>query len=391
MFNEGVQPQAQFLNELQKIATENTRLQIPLIFFEEGTHGLMTAGGTIFPEGLALGSTWNNKLISDVYTTAAREARSRGVHFLGTLVIEPIRDPRLGRNEEGYSEDPYHCSQIAEAIVEGMQGNNISATDKAISLLCHFPGQSEPVSGLERGEMEISERKLREIFLKPWVSGIKKSGALGVMATYPAIDRESAHGSEKLLTRILREELDFQGLVMSEGAGLGILIYEKIVSDMKEAGELCLKAGVDVSIWFEDGYLQSMKENLREEKISMATIDRSVRRILKVKFMLGLFENPYVDVERAVRESNTHQNRLLAFESAREGIVLLKNGSNLLPLSKDISSIAVIGPNADNEINQLGDYTHTPVIQDIVTPLEGIRKKISGIGSASRRTTTCIL
>jgi beta-glucosidase len=377
MFNEGAGAQAGFLNELQKIATENTRLQIPLLFFEEGTHGLMTAGGTIFPEGMALGSAWNNKMISDVYATAAREARTRGVHFLGTLVIEPVRDPRLGRNEEGYSEDPYLCSQIAEAIVTGMQGNDISANDKAIALLCHFPGQSEPVSGLERGEMEISERKLREVFLKPWISGIKKCGALGVMATYPAIDRESAHGSEKLLTKILREELNFRGLVMSEGAGLGILIYEQIVSDMKEAGELCLKAGVDVSIWFEDGYLQSLKENLNEGKVSVETIDRAVRRILKVKFMLGLFENPYVDVEQAVRESNTDQNRKLALESAREGIVLLKNEKNLLPLSKNIRSVAVIGPNADNEINQLGDYTHTPIIQDIITPLEGIRNKVS--------------
>ena len=377
MFNEGAREQAQFLNELQKRATEKTRLQIPLIFFEEGTHGLMTAGGTIFPEGIAMGSTWNSDMISDVYATAAREARTRGVHFLGTLVIEPLRDPRLGRNEEGYSEDPYLCSQIAESIVTGMQGKDISANDKAISLLCHFPGQSEPVSGLERGEMEISERKLREIFLKPWISGIKKSGALGVMATYPAINRESAHGSEKLLTKILREELDFRGLVMSEGAGLGILIYEKIASDMKEAGELCLKAGVDVSIWFEEGYLQSLRENLEEGKVSMETIDRAVRRILKVKFMLGLFENPYVDEERAVRESNTDNNRQLALESAREGIVLLKNENNLLPLSENIKSVAVIGPNADNEINQLGDYTHTPVLQDIVTPLEGIRNRIS--------------
>jgi beta-glucosidase len=306
---------------------------------------------TVFPEGLAIGSTWNTALVSQIYGVAAREARTRGVHFLGTLVVEPNRDPRLGRNEEGYSEDPYLCSQIVESIVKGMQGDDISANDKAISLLCHFPGQSQPVSGLERGAMEISERTLREVFLPPWIAGIKKAGALGVMATYPSIDGLPAHGSEKLLTKILREELGFNGLVMCEGDGINILVYEKIVSTMKEAGELCLKAGVDVSIWYEDGYLNAMRENVQEGKVSIETIDRSVRRILRIKYLLGLFDNPYVDPDRAVKECNTKESRELALQTAREGIVLLKNEKNLLPLNKDIKSIAVIGPNADAERN----------------------------------------
>lgn len=377
MFKEGPRPQAEFLNELQKIAIEKNRLKIPLLFFEEGTHGLLTPGATVFPEGLAIGSTWNTDLVRQIYAVAAREARTRGVHFLGTLVVEPNRDPRLGRNEEGYSEDPYLCSQIVESIVKGMQGDNLSANDKAISLLCHFPGQSQPVSGLERGAMEISERTLREVFLPPWVAGIKKAGALGVMATYPTIDGESAHGSEKLLTKILREELGFNGLVICEGAGIGILVYEQIVSTMKEAGELCLKAGVDVSIWHEEGYLNAMRENVQEGKVSIETVDRSVRRILRIKYLLGLFDNPYVDVDRAVKESNTKESRELALQTAREGIVLLKNEKNLLPLKKNIKSIVVIGPNADSERNQLGDYTHNPVLQDVVTVLEGIRNKVS--------------
>jgi beta-glucosidase len=377
MFNEGARPQAEFLNELQKIAVEKTRLKIPLLFFEEGTHGLMTTGATVFPEGLSIGSTWNTNLVRQIYAVAGKEARTRGVHYLGTLVVEPNRDPRLGRNEEGYSEDPYLCSQIAEAIVKGMQGEDLSANDKAISILCHFPGQSQPVSGLERGAMEISERTLREVFLPPWVAGIKKAGALGVMATYPSIDGEPAHGSEKLLTNILRNELNFNGLVICEGGGIGILVYERIVSTMKEAGELCLKAGVDVSIWHEDGYLNAMRENVNEGKVSIETIDRSVRRILRIKYLLGLFDNPYADIERAVRESNTKESRELALQAAREGIVLLKNEKNLLPLNKNIKSIAVIGPNADAERNQLGDYTATPVLQDIVTVLEGIRNKVS--------------
>ena len=377
MFTEGPRRQAMFLNELQRIAAEKTRLKIPLLFVEEGTHGLMTPGATVFPEGLAIGSTWNMDIVKKIYAVAAKEARSRGVHELGTLVIEPNRDPRLGRNEEGYSEDPYFCSQMAEAIVNGIQGDDISNNDKAISVLCHYPGQSQPVGGLERGAMEISERTLREVFLPPWVAGIKKAGALGVMATYPSIDGEPVHGSEKLLTKILREELGFNGLVLCEGEGIKILIYEKIASTMKEAGELCIKAGVDVSIWFEDGYLNPMIENVKEGKVSIETIDRSVKRILRIKYLLGLFDNPYVDVERAVSVSNTKESRELALQTAREGIVLLKNEKNLLPLNKNIKSIAVIGPNANSQKSQLGDYVSGTVLQDVATVLEGIKSKVS--------------
>ena len=146
---------------------------------------------------------------------------------------------------------------------------------------------------------------------------------------------------------------------------------------MKEAGELAIKAGVDVSIWHEDGYLNAMRDNVMEGKVSIKTIDRSVKRILRIKFLLGLFDNPYVDVERAVRESNTKESRKLALQVGREGVVLLKNDNDLLPLRKDIKSIAVIGPNADNELNQLGDYTYTPILQDIVTILDGIKGKVS--------------
>ena len=377
LFKEGPGKQAEFLNELQKIAVENNRLKIPLLFMEEGTHGVLTPGTTVFPEGLAIGSTWNPELIKQIYSVVGKEGRTRGVHFLGTLVIEPNRDPRLGRNEEGYSEDPYLCSRIAESIVMGMQGDDLTSHEKAIALLCHFPGQGEPVSGLERGAMEISERKLREVFLPSWVAGIKESGALGVMATYPSIDGLPAHVSEKLLTKILREELDFKGLVFSEGAGISIPVYEQIVSTMKEAGELCLKAGVDVSIWNEDGYMNAMRENVQEGKVSIETVDRSVRRILRIKFLLGLFENPYVDVELAVRAANTKESRELARQTSREGIVLLKNEKNLLPLKKDIKSIAVIGPNADAGRKQLGDYIADTILQNIVSVLDGVRNKVS--------------
>ena len=376
ILHDGTLQQANFFNELQKTAIEKTRLGIPLLQTEEGTHGLMCSGGTIFPEGLALGSTWNLELIDNIYTIAAREARAVGLHQIFTLVIEPNRDPRLGRNQEGYSEDPWFCARMAETIVKAVQGNDISSRDKTVAGLCHYPGQSQPASGLERGAMEISERTLREVFLPPWEAGIKKAGALGVMATYPAIDRIPTHANDFILTKILREEYGFKGLVLSEGGGLSTISYMNLAKDAKETGQLALKAGLDVGISYEDGYLKPLIESVNEGKVSMDLIDRAVIRILEQKFRLGLFENPYVDPAYAVKVTHTQESQNVALEAAREGIVLLKNEKELLPLKKEIKSIAIIGPNADNEKNQLGDYTSKVVLQDIVTVLEGIKSRV---------------
>jgi beta-glucosidase len=375
ILHEGPRQQALFLNELQEVA-RTTRLGIPLLETEEGTHGLMCSGGTIFPEGLALGSTWDTALLDQVYSVAAREARAIGVHQIFTLVVEPNRDPRLGRNQEGYSEDPYLVSRIAETIVRAVQGRDVSASDKVVSGLCHYPGQSQPVSGLERGAMEVSERMLRETFLPPWVAGIRGAGALGVMATYPAHDGMPVHASEKILTRILRDELGFAGLVLSEGGGLGTLIYEGLAPSMKEAGPLALKAGVDVGISYEDAYMRDLIENVRQGKVPAALVDRAVRRILRQKIRLGLFEKPLVDPDRAVATVHAPEHRELALRAAREGIVLLKNEGDVLPLGKDLHEIAVIGPNADNARNQLGDYVAHVVLQGVTTVLEGLRAKV---------------
>jgi beta-glucosidase len=375
ILHEGPRQQALYLNELQEIARK-TRLGIPLLQTEEGTHGLMCSGGTIFPEGLALGSTWDLGLVDEIYAVAAREARSIGVHQIFTLVVEPNRDPRLGRNQEGYSEDPYLVSRIAETIVRAAQGRDVSAPDKVVAGLCHYPGQSQPASGLERGAMEISERMLRETFLPPWVAGIRGQGALGVMATYPAIDGVPVHASEKILTRILRDELGFEGLVLSEGGGLSTLLYEGLAPTMKEAGPLALKAGVDVGISYEDAYMGALVENVREGRVPEALVDRAVRRVLRQKMRLGLFERPLVDPERAVATVHAPAHRELALRAAREGIVLLKNEKDVLPLRKDLREVAVIGPNADNPANQLGDYTAHVVLQDVTTILEGLRAKL---------------
>jgi beta-glucosidase len=369
--------QADYFNELQKIAVEKTRLGIPLLQIEEGTHGFMCAGSTVFPEGLAIGSTFNMDLVGRIYAVAAKESRSTGVHLLNTLVIEPNRDPRMGRSEEGYSEDPYLCSRIAENIVKTMQGYDISAPDKVIASLCHYPGQGEPQSGLERGAMEISERKLREVFLPPWVAGIKKQGALSVMATYPAVDGIATHASGFLLTKILRNELEFEGIVLDEGGGIGTIISEGHAATFKEAGMLAIKAGVDVGISYQPAYMIPLIENVKEGKVNIEEVDRSLRRILNLKFKLGLFENPYVDTEYTLKIRHTKENQELALQTAREGIVLLKNEKNTLPLKKEIKSIAVIGPNADAAINQLGDYIPNNVPQHVVTVLEGIRNKVS--------------
>jgi beta-glucosidase len=381
---QGVRQQAEYFNQLQKTALQRTRMKIPLLQTEEGTHGAMFPGATIFPEGLAIGSSWDMEMLSAIYAAAAREARAVGIHQLCTLVIEPNRDPRLGRNAEGFTEDPYMAGQIAKAIVLGGQGDSVSAGDKVVTVLCHFPGQSQPASGLEAGAMEISTRNLRETFLVPWVQGIKKAAALGVMATYPEIDDIPTHSSQKLLTEMLREELGFEGLVLSEGGGIGSLIWHEIVGTQKEAGVMALKAGIDVDISYESAYMKPLIENVEEGKVSMPLVDRAVRRVLAQKVRLGLFDHPYVDADQAVSIVHVKEHQDLALRAAREGIVLLKNETNILPLRKNLKSIAIIGPNADAAINQLGDYS--PVhngpatlkdLPHIVTVLEGIREKLS--------------
>lgn len=369
--------QADYFNELQKIAIEKTRLGIPLLQIEEGTHGFMCAGSTVFPEGLAIGSTFNMDLVRRIYAVTAKEARSTGVHLLNTLVIEPDRDPRMGRNEEGYSEDPYLVSRIGENIVKIMQGYDISGKENVVASFTDFPGQSEPVSGLERGALEVSERKLREVFLPPWIATVKKQGALSVMADYPAVDGIATHASEYLLTTILRNEMGFEGIVLDEGGGIGTLIAEGHAATFKEAGILAMKAGVDVGISYQPAYMMDLIENVQEGKVNIEEVDRSLRRILNIKFKLGLFENPYVDPDYAAKIRHTKENQELALQTAREGIVLLKNEKNILPLKKEIKSIAVIGPNADAAGNQLGDYTPRNVTQHIVTVLEGIKNKVT--------------
>jgi beta-glucosidase-like glycosyl hydrolase len=376
ILHKGVKEQVEYFNELQKIALTETRLKIPLLQDEEGTHGGMFPGATVFPEGLAIGSTFDMPLVKSIYAAAAEESRAVGIHILSTLVVELDRDPRMGRNEEAYTEDPYLYSRIVENIVRGAQGSNIDAPDKTIALLTDFPTQSEPASGLERGAIELSERALRENYLPPWIAGFR-AGALGVMAGYPEIEDEPEHSSVKWNDTILRHELGFKGIEMSEGGGFGTLIYEHIVPTQKEAGALALKAGVDLNITYEPAYMGPLIENVKEGKVPMWLVDRALRRVLEQKFRLGLFEHPYADLAQAERVMHSKDHQDLALRTAREGIVLLKNENNLLPLKKDLKSIAVIGPNADDASNLVGDYAPQVILQHMASILDAIKAKVS--------------
>src|SRR5579872_4964966 len=377
ILHEGTEQQVQYFNQLQKIALTQTRLKIPLLQDEEGTHGGMFSGATVFPEGLAIGSTFDMPLVEGIYAAAAQESRAVGIHVLSTLVLELDRDPRMGRNEEAYSEDPYLYSRIADAIVRGAQGENISTPDHVVALMTDFPTQSEPFGGLERGAITLSERELRENILPPWEAAITKNGALGVMAGYPEIEDMPAHGSVKWMNNVLRQELGFKGIVTSEGDGFDTLIYEGIVPTQKEAGIMGLRAGVDLNITHEPAYMGPLIENVNEGRVPIELIDRAVRRVLELKFRLGLFEHPYVDLAQAKQVMHSNEHQQLALQAAREGIVLLKNQGEVLPLKKNLRTVAVIGPDADSGPNLFGDYSAQVVLQHVGTILDGIKAKVS--------------
>ena len=376
ILHEGPRQQAEFFNRLQRLVKEQTRLGIPLLQSEEGTHGLMCPAPRSSPKGPALGSTWNMDLLSRVYATAAREARSIGVHQIFTLVVEPIRDPRLGRNQEAFSEDPFLCSRIAETIARSVQGDNPAAADKVVSGLCHYPGQSQPVSGLERGAMEISERSLREVFLPPWQAGSSNGGALGVMATYPAVDAVPTHASHKILTSILREELGFDGLVLSEGGGIGTLVYEGLARPRRKRGQLALAAGVDVGISFESGYMHDLLDSVRRGKVPKAWSTAVCGGSSSRSSAWASSKNPGRCRARCPDRSSTGSSGARARGRAR-GCCPAQEREEAASAQKTLQSIAVIGPNADDQRNQLGDYVPTTIPQHVVTILEGIKQMVS--------------
>ena len=366
---------ATYANAVQKWLKENTRLGIPAILHDEILHGLMAVGGTHFPTPLAMASSWDTELITKVFTAAALETRLRGSqHVLGPN-LDLARDPRWGRTEETYGEDPYLVSRMGVAAIKAIQGPSAPIIDgeHVIATAKHFAAHGQPESGTNTAPGNFSERMLREIFLPSFEAAVKEAGVGSVMPSYNEIDGVPSHKNVWLLEKLLRQEWGFRGLVAADYNGISELISRhKVALDRADAAQQALKAGVDIELPDPACYAL-LPQLVAEGKVAMADIDRSVARVLRAKFQLGLFENPYVDVERTVKVTNSQAHRELAAEAARRSIVLLKNENNLLPLDRTkLQSIAVIGPNAAEA--HLGGYSDDP--QHRVSVLQGVRDKL---------------
>ncbi|MCJ7840611.1 glycoside hydrolase family 3 C-terminal domain-containing protein [Lederbergia sp. NSJ-179] len=366
---------AKMANKIQQYIIENTRLGIPVLLSEECPHGHQALDGTLIPTNIGAGSTWNPELMEDVYRHVAAEVRSRGAHLGLISTLDILREPRWGRSEECYSEDPYLAAKMTTAAVKGLQGEatELARGDKIIAVLKHFCGQGEGQGGHNAGPANIGERELREIHLPGMKAGVK-AGALGCMAAYNEIDGIPCHANAKLLTEILREEWGYEGIVMADGVAIDRLTA--LAGDYEAAAAMALTAGVDLSLW--DTSFTTLEKAVEQGKVTEALIDRAVRRILRLKFSLGLFEQPYTDETQSTRVVGNESFRKTNLQVARESAVLLKNQDHLLPLSKKTKKIAVIGPNADQIYNQLGDYTAIQHDGKGSTVLQGIKEIAEG-------------
>ena len=364
---------AEYANAVQKWLKENTRLGIPALLHDEILHGLMAVGGTNFPTPISLASSWDTELITKIFTAAALETRIRGSHHVLGPNLDLARDPRWGRTEETYGEDPYLVSRMGVAAIKAIQGTGPNVDgEHVIATAKHFAAHGQPEGGTNTAPGNFSERILREVFLPPFEAAVKEAGVLSVMPSYNEIDGVPSHKNSWLLEKLLRQEWGFRGLVAADYNGIAELVSRhKVAVDRADAAQQALKAGVDIELPDPASY-PSLPQLVSEGKVSIADIDRSVGRVLRAKFQLGLFENPFVDVERAVKLTNSAAHQQLAAEAARRSIVLLKNANNLLPLdASKLQSIAVIGPNAADV--HLGGYSDNP--QRGVSVLQGIRDK----------------
>jgi len=357
---------AEIANEIQKFLIENTRLKIPAIIHDECLHGCMAKGSTSFPQSIGLASTWEPELIERIAIAIGKETRARGIHQALSPTINIARDPRCGRTEETYGEDPYLTSKMAVAFVKGLQSEKVVATVK------HFAANFVGDGGRDSNPIHFSERLLREIYFPAFEACVKEANVLSLMSAYGSINGMPSSCDKWLLTDILRKEWKFNGFVVSDYCSVtGIHILHKVAQTKAEAAKKALEAGLDIELPSIDCFKELLKL-VKKGKIKQSVIDESVKRVLRIKFLLGLFENPYVDINYAAQISDCSEHRKLALESARKSIVLLKN-NNILPVDKNIKTIAVIGPNA-NEI-RLGNYSGFGI--KVVTPLEGIKNKVS--------------
>jgi beta-glucosidase len=370
----GPREMAEFTNTMQKWLRENTRLGIPVWFHEECLHGHAAPGGTSFPQAIGLASTWDPALVHDVFSSVAAEVRARGAQQCLAPVLDLARDPRWGRTEETYGEDPYLVAHIGVAAIQGFQGEGPSIDRSHVFATAkHFAVHGQPEGGTNVAPGNYSERVVREYFLKPFEAAVKEGHVENVMASYNEIDGIPSHANQHLLDDILRGEWGFGGVVVSDYFGITDLVkLHRVVASNDEAAALALKSGVDIELPFADAF-PSLIRLVKEGKVPQALVDRAVARNLRVKFLAGLFDDFRADPEAAERITNSAEHRQLALKAAHEAIILLKNDKGLLPLDPSkYRRIAVVGPNAADV--HLGGYSNDPGRG--VSILQGIRDKV---------------
>jgi beta-glucosidase len=372
---------AELTNAIQKFFIEHSRLGIPVLFHEECLHGHAAIGATSFPQPIALGGTFDPSLVQALYAMAAEETRVRGAHQALTPVVDVARDPRWGRVEETYGEDPFLNTQLGMAAVRGFQGDRkFYGKKNLIATLKHFAAHGQPESGQNCAPVNVSERVLRETFLQPFKEAIQKAGCISVMASYNEIDGVPSHASEWLLRDVLRKEWGFKGFVVSDYYAIWELHHRPdthghfVAANKKEAAALAVKAGVNIELPDPDCYLH-LVELVRKKILKESQLDELIAPMLLWKFKLGLFDDPFVDPAEAEKIVGCEKNSQLALRAAREAITLLKNENDLLPLNPNkLKTIAVIGPNANRGL--LGGYSGVPPHK--VTVLDGIRARLAG-------------
>ncbi|MCL1892661.1 MAG: glycoside hydrolase family 3 C-terminal domain-containing protein [Holophagaceae bacterium] len=361
-------------NALQKYAIENSRLGIPIFLAEESPHGHMAIGATVFPTAIGQASTWNPLLIEQMATAIAKEVRAQGAHIGYGPILDLARDPRWSRVEETYGEDHVLIAQMGRAFVKGSGGGVFTSGWGMLSTLKHFAGYGVPEGGHNGSQSLLGERELLENFLPPFRVAID-AGALSVMTAYNSIDGIPCTSNRNLLTDILRKDWGFRGFVVSDlGSIEGLRSQHFVAQTNTDAAMLSLSAGVDVDLG--GRAFINLVDAVRKGKIDETLIDAAVSRVLYYKFAMGLFERPYVEPSTAVNYVRSDYHVMLARRLAQESIVLLKNTNNILPLRKDVNKIAVVGPNAHNVYNMLGDYTAPQDDGTVSTVLEGIKKKV---------------
>ncbi|MDX3837671.1 glycoside hydrolase family 3 N-terminal domain-containing protein [Streptomyces europaeiscabiei] len=348
----GADDSADLADLVQRHVLDRSRLRIPALFVEEVPHGHMALDGTVLPVNLAVGATWDPDLYERAAAHAAAELRARGGHVALVSALDIARDPRWGRTEECFGEDPYLAARLTEALVRGMQGTPDAdgdfAADRAPVVLKHFAGQGATVGGRNSAESELGPRELREIHLPAARAGVR-AGAAAVMAAYNEVDGMPCSGNRALLTGLLRDGWGFRGLVMADGLAVDRLA--RITGDKVSAGALALDAGIDLSLW-DEGFTH-LEEAVERGLVGEAALDAAVARVLRLKFRLGLFENPYTR-RTPIPE---HTGRALSTDLARACVTLLRDPTGVLPIGASVRRVAVLGPHAATTAHQLGDYT----------------------------------